>query len=333
MTTTFATFRSRCWLAAPAIALSLNVWAGPSYTVIDLGALGGVNVSYPMGINQNGRVVGYTVLANNGIGDRATLFSGSGGANLNLGTLGGANGYAYSINGSGGIVGYAYTTAGAPHATQFIVSGGSNVDLGTLGGFNSAAQSINNGGQVVGEAYTTGNAAVRATLFSTSGGPNVDLGTLGGKDSSAFAINDNGQVVGYAADVNGANRANRATLFSTTGGANIDLGKLANGDFSIAYAVSNSGQVVGETYTPYSQFQYLKPWAQRATLFSTSGGTPVDLGTLGGTNSRAWDNNNLDQVVGMAQLASQEWDAFIWQNGVMTSLESLIDPTSGWNFY
>ena len=49
----------------------------------------------------------------------------------------------------------------------------------------------------------------------------------------------------------------------------------------------------------------------------------TDIGTLGGTTSSAYDNNEEGQVVGSAETASGERHAFLWEKGVMTDLGTL----------
>ncbi len=192
------------------------------------------------------------------------------------------------------------------------------VVLGTLPDQNhSSAHSIDNYGQIVGYSMH----GWEAVLFDTTGnGNNVRLGMLATGDptynSVAYSINNNGQIVGEA-DAGGADYA---TLFDPTGnGNNINLGALgaqpgAGSDLGVAHSINDSGQIVGWASTENS------PHPAHATLFdSTGNGSNIDLGTLGGTRSGAYANNNDGDIVGFAWTPSSDSHA------------TLFDPTGGEN--
>jgi len=216
-----------------------------------------------------------------------------------LRTLGGNMSQPWSINKNGQVVGAAENASHEIHATLFDITGaGSNIDLGTLGGEYSCAWSINNEGQIIGEAQITSGGDLHATIFdSTGGGNNFDLGTLGtGTWSQAISINDNEQIVGSAYNAEFGLGYRHATLFDKTGsGNNIDLGTLG-GNFSHAYKINNTGQIVGLSTNVANN--------ERATLFS---GNNIDMGTLGGDNSRAQSINDSGQIVGWAYVG---WPGF-----------------------
>ena len=61
--------------------------------------------------------------------------------------------------------------------------------------------------------------------------------------------------------------------------------------------------------------------------------TLTALGTLGGPGSSAFGINSSGQVVGYADISGNYSHAFLYGNGTMTDLNSLIDPASGWTLF
>lgn len=311
MNKNFHLFLSQVFIAA--LLGSSMVLASPvAYTVRDLGSLGG-SYGIPVSINNSGQVVGDS-LTSGDFSVRATLFGSTPSGNLDMGAIGGINSHTTGINSQGRITGYAQTSLGENRAVLFNIAGGSSADLGTLGGTSSFATGINDNGTVVGYSRLA-NGETRATLFSTSGGVNMNLGTLGGNQSHALAINNEGQIIGDSSTASGVH----ATMFGMNG-INIDLGTLG-GSMSSARAINDVGQVVGRAMLPGDSVEH-------AVLFGMSGAANIDLGTLGGTHSFANAINNAGQVVGYDAGRN---DAFIWQSGVMMSLDLLIDTASEWD--
>jgi probable HAF family extracellular repeat protein len=292
------------------IALAMAVLAGSAYSgtqtysITDVGTLGG-SFSTAYGINNNGQVVGASSTA----GDAAVhAFLYSGGSMQDLGTLQGGNwSWANGVNDHGQVVGNASTSDNLDHA--FLYSGGVMQDLGI-----GEANAINNKGEVVGH---SGN----DNAFLYSGGSMQDLGTLGGIGGGAYGINDSGQVVGYSFTA-GNSADPHAFLYS--GGSMQDLGTLG-GSFSGARGINNSGQVVGESLTDNDPLG-------NGHAFLYSGGSIHDLGTLGGSRSAAWAINNKGQVVGFSTTNRNSGyrAAFLWSDGVMTDLNTLLPANSGW---
>ena len=322
-------------------AVILLVLCSPVFAyqqVIDLGALSGYQCSRAQSINDNGQIVGYVYKSNYPFYHRACLFdSTGGGANTNLGTLGGSQSNAYSINNNGKIVGQAQE--GPPFDNVYYAclfdstGGGSNESIG-----GSIASCINNNGYIAGQTYV-GLVGHACLWYQTSYGISVyDLGTLGGAKSYAYSINNSIKVVGWAEpDLSslpiGQPFYYHACLFDTPHGThNIDLGTLG-GDYSIAYSINDSGLIVGRAdyrtdYTPSLQSYY------HACIFDASGdGDNIDLGTLGGLASAALFANNENQIVGSAYDSSGNLKACLFDStghGNNVDLNTLIDPSSGW---
>lgn len=237
---------------------------------------------------------------------------------IDLGTLPGHSfSIALGVNDAGKVV-------GGSDGRAFLWADGLMEDLGTLpggdcGGCSSLAWGINNSDQAVGESYTRINGSYFNHAFLWQNDVMQDLGTLGGDFSHAFAVNDNGVVVGEAMVASGDFHA-----FRWSNGTMQDLGVLSGGFSSSALSINESGQIVGFS-------DNADGWT-RAVLWQ--GGTIYDLGTLPNReNSIATSINNSGQVVGYSfpsVIGLNTFRAFIWQSGVMTDLNELIPPGSGW---
>jgi probable HAF family extracellular repeat protein len=185
-----------------------------------------------------------------------------------------------------------------------------------LAGANAAAANdVNDAGVIVGGSGSTSTGTYFRAVRWTNG-VIQDLGALPGDARSyAYAINSLGQVVGSGYARNHFHE--RAFLYTTS---MTDLGTLG-GSASVAYDINDAGVVVGQA-DPSGD--------TGAHAFRWSNGVMHDLGTLGGANSVAYGINNAGQVVGQSQTASGAGHAFLYENGVMTDLNDLIDPASGW---
>jgi probable HAF family extracellular repeat protein len=86
------------------------------------------------------------------------------------------------------------------------------------------------------------------------------------------------------------------------------------------------GTVIGESLRSGSDYSTMH-------AFAYSGGSMQDLGTLPGTSiSSASDINDHGEIVGATAIAVGQpyYHAFLYINGQMKDLNSLIDPNSGW---
>ena len=311
--------------------------------VADLGALPGTdNCSAPGGINANGEIVGYS---ENGEIDPLTginqtrAVSWIDGKITDLGSFGGNQNGASGINSHGQVVGFSLNTipdqysiidfllVGVPNnGTQtraFLWQDGVMRDLGTLGGPDAIAYLVNERGQIAGQSYTndTPNPVTGLPTFDPflwENGKMIDLGTLGGTYGFPLALNNRGQVVGTS------NLAGDTTAHAFLWNRRIltDLGTLG-GDFSNANAINEAGEVVGYATNAGDQAVFGFLWRNGVmTALGTVDGDPCS--TANAINSRG-------QVVGISTATcdfSTGRRAFLWENGSMVDLNTLIPPGS-----
>lgn len=310
---------------------AFTVQAGPAYTIIDVGTLGGT-YAQATGINIHGNVVGFSPLPATVTVDgetlvRALLYNGilhDIGTPYNTPNAGFS--YAQAINSSGVVVGGFYgrpIDSGFAHAFLF---NGHMSDLGTLpssymgivipnDGYSSWATAINNLGEAVGwgqpgdDQFGYDEVNVYHAL-TFSGGKITDLGTLGsGVNSFAEGINNLGEIVGYSSYVYPASQwaqdlgPYHAFLYAYGHMYDLGINPVLAPYQSAATAINDHGQVVGYTSTVSPDLYPQAPtqWNGVHHAFLDNAGTFKDLGALGLYNSgqsKALAINNSGEIVG-----------------------------------
>jgi probable HAF family extracellular repeat protein len=302
--------------------------APPAYVVVDLGTLGG-STSFAQAINNLGQITGASSLPGDPTDPAGNpifhAFLYSNGRMIDIGTLGGASSFGNDINEKGQIVGDSFlpgnpTAFGSFSLHAFLYSDGVTTDLGALGGvFGSEADDINNRGDIVG-AGDVPNGPLHGFIYSN--GALNELPTSPSAYSEARGINNRGLVVGVTGTVD----LHAFTYESSNSGAGIeDLGTLG-GNISFAYRVNEADWIVGEAALPGP------PDSQLVHAFLCKGpGKPLrDLGTLPGDGySSAFGVNNLGQVIGDS-FDGVRSRPFLWSDGQMRDVNSLIPADSGW---
>src|SRR5579871_4475767 len=312
----------------------------PSYSVMDLGTLGGT-FSFGGGVNEQGWVNGESSLQGDQI-QHAFLWRN--GAMLDLRTLGGPNSASgYTLNDAGLVAGGSETSTLNPLGYQFCDfdgfidfpphdclpftwRGGVMTQLPLLrdqygqSGNNGTAQQGNNRGEIVGVSENT-------LLDPTCSSPTLQQKPVVWKNRAVYelsllpgdlngvttGINDYGQIVGFAGTGECANEFFHAMLWEN--GTPTDLGNLGGINNNQAQFINNRGQVVGLSDLSGDLTGHAFLWQN---------GVMSDLGTLpGDASSAGFAISERGQIVGQSCDASLNCRAFFWQDGVMTDLNTL----------
>jgi probable HAF family extracellular repeat protein len=310
------------------------------YSVQDLGTLGGI-FSWATGINNKGWVNGFSTLPGDHNQHAVLWLKGS---KIDLLTLGGPNSGAefggdFGPNESGEVAGPAAETSTPDplgedfcgYGTHLICLGflwrnGVMMPLPTLGGNNGASTGGNNNrGEIVGEAENTTSdptclppQVLQFRPVIWKGGKIEELPTFpGDPDGQATGINDHGQIVGASGSCTAS--ASHALLWQK--GTATNLGSLGGALYTFPLRINNQGQVVGQGNLTGDNVAHAFLWT-RDTGIQDLGTLPGDLTSLaGGINSRG-------QVAGFSCDINDNCRAFLWQNGAMTDLNTLIPPES-----
>jgi probable HAF family extracellular repeat protein len=316
----------------------------PAYVVYDTGTAGAGN-----GINNLGWPSGVLITAEGT--SHAALWSP--GAVNDLGTLGGSNSAVeWPIkNNHGLVVGISETATPEPNGETFscgafiatnghtclpfLWQNGTLTALPLLGGHNGFATGINNAGLAVGWAETAVQDPTcvppqvlqfEAVQWGPAAGQKRVLPPYpGDSTSAATAINDAGEVVGISGDCDvavGAFSARRALLWLN--GRPFRLPTLGGQGWNTPMAINNAGAVVGFSDLPGDvSGGVLTPNFQ--SFLWTPGDGIVNLGMFAGDIlSEATGINDFGQVVGTSFEANGSSRVYLWQNGTLYDLNTLV---------
>ena len=296
--------RQRFGLALLLVTATLAASAGAQpYTLTDLGRLPGNGDPAALGLNSVGAVCGVQTY-----GATFQAFVWEAGVMTGLGA-----GTAFDINNSGGVVGW-LSDSSAPTGVWW--HDGVRTPLGTLGGRYSAARAINDVNQITGRAQDANN-DYKAFLYDN--GAMRSLGALPNQyRSEGYDIRNDGVVVGWS----DAGTSTRPVIWYAPdpNGVYPPPVPVPGAGFGQAFHVNNLGQIVGFANA-----------SGRPTATLWSQGRQIGLDTLGGRTSGAEGINDSGQVVGLIRFAdARAQRGFLWQDGVMTDLSTLLPPLSEW---
>ena len=308
------------------------------YTVTNIGELGGTSSS-ANGINNEGWVTGQANLPGDQAGV-AFLWRERTGM-TDLGTLGGPNSAVYwpVKDDIGLIAGGSDTSNNDPLNENFCGFGTGLICLGfvwrddtmtplpTLGGNNAQAAGVNNRGQVVGwaENSTQDPSCIgpqvldwEAVIWGPKLGEIHELPPLPGDSvAAAIAVNDRGQIVGGSGFCGPVSTAVSAHAVLWQDGSPIDLGNLGGVINNYAAGINSRGEIIGFSDLAGDATGHAFLWTRHHGM--------QDLGTLSGdVDSSALGINEEGQVTGASCDASGNCRAFLWENGVMTDLNTLV---------
>jgi probable HAF family extracellular repeat protein len=325
------------------------------YTVTSLSPIGGSTAGADS-INNRDWVSGTSTLASSSY-ITAALWE-QGGSPMNLGTLGGPNsGVEWPVKNDRGLISGISETSERQKLGEvwscalgffpqppsghicrgFAWQNGNMIALKTLGGNNGFAAGANERGDIVGWAETRKHDATctppqvlqfeAVVYWAGRATPQALRPYHGDKDGAATEINDRGQIVGISGtcdQAEGRFTAKHAVMWQN--GKVINLGTLGGNAWNTPMALNDNGEVVGFSDTSSNPSGaanfHAFLWTQRTGM--------TDLGVLpGDTYSEALGINESGTIVGVSYGASFATSrAFIWQNGKMTDLNTLIPPSS-----
>jgi uncharacterized membrane protein len=306
------------------------------YKIYDLGTLPGGSNTIPNAINSKGEIVGIT---SDSLNDNKAFYwkSTTGLKPLPL-LAGGRSSSAEDINDRGEIVGFCsrlnpIPVSYSPVATYWKAGIAYDISLGE----SSIAHSINNRGEIAGKKYDFNTHQEYACVWKNGVMSLLQLAKYKGSDQyvqcAGISIISNGEIFGHIIKslFSSIYPYETALKWDTAGNVyeldfpdNQDAADGTRGRDSNVHAANDAGIAVGNIFN----YSNLLPF------FWNPIGSKGALGLLPGTvNGDANDINLYGQIVGWTEsitnMGRQE-RATIWNGPVITDLNELIDPATGW---
>ena len=344
----------------PAVARAA-VAAATGYRVEKFASLGGAT-SRGMAINQSGVVAGWSTLADGS--RRAALWRSSAPFDLGtLGGPGSSSMVTWpGLNSAGMVVGISHTDDIDPLGEQwsceeggflpetsracrgFVWEAGVLRELPTLGGVHGFAAGINDRAAIVGWAETpvidptcdlttTQRRQFRAAIWHPKDGSNGKIKVrelrplAGDSTSAATAINNEGQAVGISGRCDqavGRFSAQHAVLWEKNGEPR-EIPNLGGTTWHTPMDINDQGDVVGFS-NPAGAGDPEGEFIAQAFLWTSGASSATNLGTLGDDPlSQAHAINSRRQVVGVSFGTAAGARAFIYENGVLSDLNDVIE--------
>ncbi len=222
----------------------------------------------------------------------------------NLGTLAGSNSAGYKVNMGAVAVGASDMYTAQPRGFRWAAG----VGMTSLGSTTRAAHNISNTGIIVGVGEVNGLSSAFAWQYGSLTTLSVPGGFMGMTypNRAAFGVNNAGDVVGDMFGVNGS-AGGPGSVGVIWSGAPTGQGWTLWGA-GIPLPLTHAAEI--------NAFRVVAGYnGGMAATYNVQTGTYTALGTLGGGASQAHAINNMGRVVGCAQTANGQWQAFIWSPG------------------
>jgi uncharacterized membrane protein len=310
----FIAFTAGLWVAIISAATATT----PQYQIYDIGVIEvGDDASQGFGVSHGGIAVGRSIRTG---GSQAFTWTINGGI-VGLPNLAGrSHAVSNSANDNGVVVGTAATTLFGSSRLPVMWQNGAVSQLPlppgeTLGDANS----VNASSVAVGS--VDAGSLQRGAIYSGGSGAIITQTTANGSFFvTAFGINDSGRVVGQGIDPNNAAR-NVGIVYDIGQSMAFEVGALPGFNGALAFAVSNTGHVVGSSMLNQgSGLPFI--WSDQGGMVAIPLATGTSEGSARAVNSAGWVVGNDSSAFSIP---------FLYDGTNTYRLADLIPPGSGWD--